>query len=323
MNSNQLAAPILRWSTDAVPAQQRFDYFADALGSAIVPMHVDGAGRDRFAAHMSMTEIGEVAVVHQLGLAHRSYRRREDISHSGEDSFHLIVNRTNAWTISHRDDVRLAPGEVFIADSRYGHDLSVQDGFDIVHLKLGCAWARRWMPRPEAVVGRRIGAGSAWGPALAAFVAGLTPQSLASAGVPSTVLIDQVGAMISLVAAEMGGHAVEVPRDQVSLRIRIHDCMAQRCGEPALDAAVVATALRIDEPTVHAALAAAGETFTGLLTTLRIDVSIRMLRSRAFRQVSVGAIAERAGFPSSSVLARALRRHCGMTAARLRLDADN
>ena len=305
------------WSTDDVPPNQRFDYFVDALSSTLVPMRVDQVVGE-FGAHMSKAEVGPVAVIHQQGTAHRSFRMREDISRSGEDSFHLILNRRNDWAIRHRGDARVASGEALIVDSRYRYDLWMPDGFDVVHLKLGADWARRWMPRPQDLICRCIGSGTTWGPALASFVASLSPGSLLSAPVSADVLVDQVGAMIALIAAEMSG-SVTARRDQALMIDRIHDCMVQRCGERSLGASAIAASLCIDENTLHSVLAANGRTFTGVLTRMRLDVSVRMLRSGAFRDESVATIAERAGFPNVSALSRALRERYGLTAALLRL----
>jgi AraC-like DNA-binding protein len=308
---------VQRWSTDDVPPHQRFDYFVDALSSTIVPMRVDGVVGE-FAAHMSRAEMGPVAVIHQQGTAHRSFRLREDISRSGEENFHLIINRSGDWTIENCGEARVAPGEALLVDSRYQHDLFMPDGFDVIHLKLGANWARQWMPSPQDVVCRRIGTGTTWGPALASFVASLSPQAMLDSAVSADVLVDQVGAMIALVAAEMCGDG-NASRNQVQLGDRIRDCMMQRCGERLLDAGAIATSLRIDEHTLHAALAAGGQTFAGLLTGMRIDVSVRMLRSGAFRDESLATIAERAGFASASSLSRALRQRYGIGPALMRL----
>lgn len=308
------------WSTDDVAQDDRFDYFAHALSSAIVPMRVDGV-EGPFEAHMQIADAGPIAVVHQYGSAHRSFRLPEDVARSGEESFHLILNRTGDWTIRHRGDALVAPGEALIVDSRYRHDLSIPKNFDVVHLKLSPGWTRRWMPQPEHVVSRPLGQGTTWGPALASFVSCLSPQLLVSSAVSAEVLVDQVGAMLALVAAEMSG-STSHQRDLTPLADRIHDCLSQRCGEPLLDAATIADSLRIDERTLHAALAAHGKTFAGALTKLRIDVAVRMLRSGAFRDENVATIAERAGFPNAVALSHALQKRYGPTAGLLRLPDD-
>jgi hypothetical protein len=42
MRTSARTPTILRWSTDDVPALQRFDYYACAASSAIVPMQIEG-----------------------------------------------------------------------------------------------------------------------------------------------------------------------------------------------------------------------------------------------------------------------------------------
>ena len=321
MRTHPLAPTAVQsWSTDDVRPGERFEYFAHALSSAIVPMRVDGVAGP-FEAHMRVADAGPVAVIQQQGTAHRSFRLPQDVAHSGEESFHVILNRSGSWTIRHRGEALVAPGNALIVDSRYRHDLTIPQRFDIIHLKVSPDWARRWMPRPEIVVGRPIGKDTTWGPAFSSFVSCLSPELLVSSAVSAEVLIDQVGAMMALVAAEMTG-CDGSSRCLVPLVDRVLDCMAQRCGEPLLDAGIVADSLRIDERTLHASLAVRGQTFAGALAGLRIDVAERMMQSGAFRGECVATIAERAGFPNADALSRAFQLRYG-SAVGLRGLADD
>ena len=75
---------IQHWSTDEIPVSQRFEYFANALSTAIVPMRAERRGLEPFGATMTALDLGPVSVIHQTGTPHRSFRLARDMSSSGE-----------------------------------------------------------------------------------------------------------------------------------------------------------------------------------------------------------------------------------------------
>ena len=160
-------ADIQSWSTSDVPVSQRFDYFADALSSALVPMgvEIDTPARTAFHAEMTLAELGPMAISRQIGSAHRSYRRATELSRSGDRTFHLIINLMSGWTLTHCGEVRLAPGDAVLADSNFGHELHMPGRYECMHLKLSAEWLGRWGGEPSVLVGRKISATSNWGPA--------------------------------------------------------------------------------------------------------------------------------------------------------------
>jgi len=107
-------------------------------------------------------------------------------------------------------------------------------------------------------------------------------------------LVDQVGALLALIAGEAEARAIPHLLD------RIRDCVRDRCAEPRLTAADVAASRNVPPRILHRALAAKKLTFASLLLDARIGGALQMLTSPSFTQLAPGEIARRAGFLSAS-----------------------
>jgi len=297
---------IERWTTDLLPVAERFDYFADALSSAIIPMQVECCSRDTFRSDMCALNLGPLTVIEQVGTAHRSFRGAREVGCSGGRSYHLVLNRRSAWTIRHRGDMTLRPGDAVLTDSRLPHALQLVDDYDIVHLKLMPGWLERWVPNLHVLVGRVLARDEKWARALTAYVACLSPQALANSPVPRGVVADQVGALLALAASEVAGRPQRPP--DALLCDRVHDCIVQRCAEPRLEAFDVAESLGIPLPLLHAVLLAFHCGFEQALLATRTRIACRMLESPLFERATMADIAKRAGFANTSAMRSAVNR---------------
>jgi AraC-like DNA-binding protein len=311
---------IIRWSTTDVPPAQRFDYFTEALSSALIPMRADSRERERMDANIAAAEFDGVTVIHQTGSTHWSYRDARDLALSGGHTFHLIANYSASWVMSHRAHIRLEPGDAVLTDSTIGHRLEMFQPYEVVHLKLSDAWLKRWLSRPAALVGMRIPAGARWSRALTAFMAQLSPDYMVGAPLPARVITDQLGALLALVAVEMGV-PVEASGVAAALCARVKDHVHQCSADATLTADGIARTLDIPVDELHRCLAQFGETFGELLIRTRLDVATRMLQSKLFATLTAAEIAHRAGFGDQAKLERALRRRSTRTVAQLRVDA--
>ncbi len=296
--------PIERWTTASLPAAERFGYFADALSAAIIPMQVTCSSRDSFRSDMCALDLGAFTVVEQTGTAHASFRGPRDVARSGDRSYHLVLNRRSAWTITHCGRVALDPGDAVLTDSRYPHSLELAADYDIVHLKLMPAWLERWVHDPQVLVGRVLAKDEQWTRALTAHLACLSPHALAHSPVPANVVIDQVGALLALTAGEAGGTPPRRP--DATLCARIHDCIVQRCAETGLKASDVADSLAIPVSLLHAVLLTFHSSFGDVLLATRVRIARRMLESPLFGRVALVEVAKRAGFANISMMRAAL-----------------
>lgn len=271
------AHEVFHLSTAEVPRDLRFDYWSDVLSQCITPMSVASDDMRNFRASLSAASMGPLAVMEQYGSKQMSHRSVRDISHSSEDSFHLLLSLGSAWNFRHRGDARLRRHDVVLADSRYAYDIVIDSDYHFIHVKLPPSWLRTWIPDTDSLVGRRIPGDGVAGRALSNFIGRLSPELAVHAPLPGNVMSDQVGVLLAMATGELDMRS----RAHESLRRRIADVVAQRCDEPGLCAADVAQTLNIPVRLLHEALAARGCGFAALVQRARTAAVVRQLSPEA------------------------------------------
>jgi AraC-like DNA-binding protein len=241
--------------------------------------------------------------------AHRTAR---DVENSGDRCYLLFANQLS-WVVTHRDRCeRTAPGEAVLVDSQGELLTSAPSGFNGCIIKLPVDWVRSWLPDPELLVGRRISWDSKWGQAFLPMVRQLTPDLSAAPPLPHGVLVDQLGAMLALIAGDAE------TRRLPELLNRIRDGISQRSADPQLTAADVAASLDVPPRVLHRVLASDNRTFASELLKARVAVARQMLTSPSLKERPINDIARQAGFLSPSHFARAVRKRTGRTPQELR-----
>ena len=309
---------IRRWSTQEVPASQRLEYFATALGDAVVPFMIDRADPRLFQVRASFASLGAIGIWHNSVSPHRSQRGPQQLARTGEHKFHLLLPLTGSWQVEHRSRLQLQPGEILVHDTRYPFTLESHDNATLVDVAMTDAWLRRWLPNPSVLTARHIAGPSAWRQVLFSFLAELSPDLSIAPPLPLSVLSDQVGSLLALAAGSDWCTGRESSTALRSLHERILDRIVERCTEPQLTASDIASSLGISVRTLHRALGAVRETFSSRLIEARVRVAHRMLMSPLFSRVTAAEIGRRAGFVSMSHFARVVRRHAGRSPAQLR-----
>ena len=312
------SSEIKRWSTVDVPASKRLDYFAAAVSEAVLPMGIDRADPDDFFAELSHASLGSIGVTKAKGNAHSSFRGQAELSRSCETGFNLLMSLQASWVVDHRGRERMAPRDILVIDSRYPIRIIVGTAFEAVNISVPDAWLRRWLPDPSLLAMRRIPGDSLWGLALSSYVSSMSPELAAAPPLPLTLLADQVGSLLALTASGLQGALPTRSKAVVSVHERVTERIRERCTEQSLTAADVATSLNISLRTLHRGLASAQQTFGGVLIDARAANGLRMLRSSAFRLLSIEEIAYRAGFLNASHFSQVIRARAGRTPRQLR-----
>ncbi len=304
-----LAPEVSRWSTDAVDASQRVDYYAAALETSVDPMCIASVGAGPFSAHIAAASLGPISAIRVTGEPHALTRGTRELERSGEAHFRLIVNVSTSWRLQHHGASTLRPRDVVLIDSRYAHSTEIPHSFDVLHLKLSATWVTRWMPKAAQMAGQPIRFDQTWGSALSSFVAQLSPEFAVQSPLPPHLVADHLGVLLSLASGQFPQRTAQSA--ETSLAARIRDCTIQRCPELFLTAAEVASTLGISVRTLHRCLAACGEAFASLLIEARARQALRMLESPMFAAVNVAEIGRRCGFADASHFSRVMRRRTG------------
>ena len=310
---------VFRWSTDAVPVRQRLDAYVGVLCEQLLNITTSSSEREHFYSEIIAADLGPIKVSSMGGSVQDSVRTTTDIIRSSEQAYHLVMALASPWKFVRKEgELCLRPGDLVITDTRFEHSAHWPDNSLAHCLRMPIDWLQRWIPEPRRLVGQRISKDSPWGNVLSNCVAQLKPSNLPSLALPGQVVADQVGALVTLAAAEIPGALPGQMQKRGDLRDRVLECIRGRCSESELTASDVASALEISTRTVHRTLAAYGETFGRKLIEARIEVGARMLESRLYDRLTIAEIGRRAGFADPSHFARMCRAHLGHTPAVLR-----
>ncbi len=309
---------IVRLSTSAVAPADRLSYASSILSSALTPSALSTTTPLDYELELTALELPSLAIVAQHGSPQRAIRARPEIRRTAQHCFNLVLVLGGSWQVMHATRTWFGPGDLIFYDSRYPLDCNLLRNWSDVNLQLSEQFVRKWVPHPACLGGRRISRDSQWGRVLASYVAQLSPDFVVQAPLPQGVLVDQLGALLALTAAELSGrHAKSTPA-QRSLRDQIYDDIRQRCPERSLQVADIANSLDISKRTLHRALAACGDTFGAMLIQARVDLAARMLQSPLLDRVTTAEIGRRAGFSDASHFSKVLRRCTGQTPLQMR-----
>jgi AraC-like DNA-binding protein len=312
------SSQIVRLSTSDVPPADRLSYASSILSSALAPSALSTSTPATYELDLAALELPSLSIVAQRGSPQRAVRTRSEIRRTSQRFFYLVLVLGGSWHVTHVTRTRFGPGDLIFYDSRCPLDTDLLDPWSAFNLQLSEQFVRRWVPRPAVLGGRRLARDSHWGRVLASFIAQLSPDFVIRAPLPQAVLIDQLGALLALTAAELSeGRVASTPAER-SVRDQVHDHIVQRCPDTSLQVADLATSLAMSKRTVHRALAACGDTFGAMLIDARVDLAVRMLQSPLFDQVTTAEIGRRAGFSDASHFVKALRRRTGLTPVQMR-----
>ena len=305
-------ADLRRWSTDAVEAPDRLDYWVGAICECFLEMEASSPAPGRFGCELLSVPLHGLRVNRVRGSAQDVFRTRAAIARSRQDFYYLLCKESTPCSIvqgAHAD--RLLPGDLALIDSRQCYELHFPETVDTFSIQLPTQWLETWLPDPRLHLGRRIDGGLGWGLALAAYVRQLAAPIGA---LPAGLVADHLGSLLCL-ALDHDGAEKPVCRD---LPTRIDEGLGSRCTEPDLCAGDIAAMLGISVRTLHRALASRQQTFADRLMQHRIQGARRMLESPAFDRVTTAEIGRRVGLLDPSHFVRVCRRLLQCTPQELR-----
>jgi AraC-like DNA-binding protein len=258
-----------------------------------------------FTVALEEAPLGCLTAMKETISAHQSHRTHSDVERSGDRCYLLFANRL-PWAVAHNGhNEQYDCGDSVLVDSQGELETSAPYGFRGLIFKLPVDWVDSWLPNPDLLVGSRIARDSRWGKTFSPIISQLTPDFVSAPCVPPSVLVDQVGALLGLMAGE--ADANETSR----LLQKIRDRIRERCSEPQLTAADVAASLNLPSRTLHRVLAANKLTFAPMLIDARVSVALQMLTAPSVAHLTISAIALKSGFLSDAHFMRAIRKRTG------------
>lgn len=301
-----MGALVNHWSTAAVDERQRLAYWMDSICESFLEMKAKPADREGFFGSIRQSSLRNVVVNESIGSPQNIDRDRRAIARGRENHFYLITQIGSPWFVAHAGREHMVQaGDTVLVDSSEPYVFGFPGGLHHLSLELPYDWVARWLPNPSAALGRPVDGSHGWGAVLRAFKIALTPEFAAEPELPSQLLEDQLGVLLSL----SFGRQTEATRKSRSAYLRCVAAMRERFMESNVLAQDIALKCAISVRGLHRVFAHEGRTFAGVLLEMRMQEAERLLGDRRFKRLTVANIALRCGFADASHFSRQFRRY--------------
>jgi AraC family transcriptional activator of tynA and feaB len=235
-----------------------------------------------------------------------------------EDDYLILLSLSGDWNLTYRCPMRVARGEVVIAEPGMGATYKRDGEAGPTELRISSLLMRQWVPDPGVIVGKIIGTQSPWTSALSSYVAAVARSTFSEGRLTIQFLPQHLGALLALAAYELRKFAQDVGSPEEDKFSEIMKVLEAHCMNHDLNASVVARTCAVSPRTLHRVLARNGASYSELIVQCRIDRSKDMLHARNLRHLTTAEIGYRAGFRNPSDFARVFRERFGVRPADVR-----
>jgi AraC-like DNA-binding protein len=310
---------LLRFSTEMLPARERFTAFREEFAQQILKMDFVDRGARRPRVEVAFVPLGTVAAGAGSCTPAEFIRRNHHLKDCNDD-FRLDIVAKGPLQLSHA-------GEERIYDIGWGHLMDharpnwgfAPCGITVRNVTVRAAALKTLVADPEDLAGHPVRPGPALG-LLDGYLQSLT--SLEEP--PSSELAPIIGShLLDLVAAALGptAEAAEIiaKRGVKAARLRaILAEVARRFSEPDFDLDNIASTLGLSRRYIQELLEETGKSFTEHLVERRLERAFSMLTDQRCQHLAIIDIAFAAGFGDVSHFNRVFRRRFGDTPSGVR-----
>ena len=289
----------------------------------IVGSHLTCADPDQsYAGSVGHVKIGDTFVSRTQGLALRNERTKRHVALSGHEGVHIFVN-AGAGLIAGRQFDRpyeAGPGQGGLYLYNAPNLTHIGHGSSLLGITLTRETTRPWRRAPEDLVGQASDTASPAFQVLKAYLGLLYGGDILDTQVAASIQA-HIGELAGLWLGGLRPAEFSDASDtrQAARMAAIDDLMRRRLDDPAFGVADLAAALRLAPRTVQHILSRDGTSFSRRLAILRVERAAQWLRSPAYKDVPVTAIAFEAGFNDLSAFYRAFRARFDQSPGDMRL----
>ncbi|RAG80768.1 AraC family transcriptional regulator [Streptacidiphilus pinicola] len=300
-------------SAAEVSVSDRFDWFVDAVSSALMPSTMIAENPGGFYAEGGLLNTGPVQVSRFSYSPLRSRRTPRLIRRGDPEQYQLaLVTRGTAWFAQDHSEAEIRAGGMVLWDtSRPYESASGLDGRDVEAFVLQIPKERMALPSQQVdrLLAQRIPAGTGVGAILSQFLVSLAdngpdcrPQELAGLGnmaveLAASCLTQQLGTVREQ-PAELRAH--------VLLR-RINTFIEHNLADPELTPRAIADHHHISLRTLYLLFQNQEESVAATIRRRRLEHCHADLANPRLRDQPVHAIAARWGFTQPAAFSRAFR----------------
>lgn len=313
---------ILRIDTEAVPARDRFAYWAEEMGAKLGFTRYDSPTRDTFRQELTIVDAGGLSFLRAQGSGvdiHRPVPSR--MKEGAAFPYHLMFKFNGGFTTNEQlgRSATIGTSDMVLIDSNEAMRLCSHDGADSWIIGISQALVTRWLPDAKGAVALPLRGDKGWSGVLAAYLRGLTVNHLQTTGsrFERELIGEHVLSMLSFALAQCGvvpeGESVSA-RDR-ELHARMRRWIRDNYSDPDLSAAKLAADFNVSVRYVHKVFAIAGQgaTFLNVVQHERLEAAVRLLRTATSAHMFIAQIAYRCGFTDPAYFGLVFRKRFGQS----------
>jgi AraC-like DNA-binding protein len=299
------------FSTSAVAAPERFDYWRDVVCSHCIPAASDSPHRNQFDADIIGRSLGALHVAKMSGPEHRWVRDFDNIRTGPEANLWLsFLERGVAYLEQNGRSVVQRAGDVLLYDAARPFRYTIEpESFFILRIPRDLLLHRT--ANAEQVVATSLGPGTGFRAVLGSVIKEacesdeLNQSSHAESRVASAIL-DLVSAIV-----EIHGGAAPVASPHAALYHRAMRFIDEHIEYADLDVDHIATSMHVSTRTLARAFASQATTPMRAIWQQRLEASYCALRGGAVKSVTEAAMTY--GFCDISHFSRSFKKNYGVT----------
>lgn len=321
------ASQIFQFSTESLPARDRFPSWADEFGPKLGHSDFDSPERLTFASIVTCLDMGGHAFMRLQGSPALVMRRQpSQLLDAGIYPLHLLF-KLGVGTTTLEQDGRVATikaHEMTLIDSERAMRLSSEGETNSWIFGISEQLAERWVPNARQVATRTFNAELGWASMLSGYLLGLDLNHLQRMSNPleRQFIADHIMSMFSFMLWEQGAAEDDpsvvtkagTPRERLLLS-RMRQWIRDNYGSADIGAQKLATEFNVSTRYVHKVFASAGQgsTFLNTVQDERLQAARRLLGSSGQSGLTIAEVAFRCGFSDPAYFGSIFRKKFGMT----------
>ncbi|MEU6775209.1 AraC family transcriptional regulator [Streptomyces sp. NPDC046759] len=310
------------FTTQELPASDRFEAWTEQLGRTHAPMHLSSERAADYLGHQRVIGLGEVTVW-PATFDHLVFRRTPKlVRQSDPEVFHLSLLRRGDGAASWgTQQVGYRIDDFHVNCSSRSYEISTgPDPVTIIGVEIPRTAVDLTAGRAYGVVGRRISGRSGMGALLARLLVQLTSDT--SSYRPADT--ERLGRVVTDLVTAVFAHALDAdphlpPETHArTLVLRIKSFVGRHLGDPDLTPDKIAAAHHISRSYLYRLFQDEGLTVASYIRDQRLARARRDLTDPGLGKLPVHAVAARWGYPRPGDFTRAFRTAHGITPSELR-----
>lgn len=314
---------LMRFSSDELPPQDRFDVWRDTLARCLVRVAVDPLSEAPFRAKAALRTLPAMKIGFGMVGPTIQHRTRE-LAAAENDDVVLLVNLKGPYLIRRPGaDVLLGEGEACLVECSEVGAYVMADGGRHLCLRMERRLLGPFARRVDAILGQLIPAQTEALTLLVGYARTLPTGRSELSPAATRAVVDHVCDLVALIVGAAGEPAaVAAGRGLAAARLGAAKALIrERIGPTELSCETVAVEQGISERYLRRLFEAENQSFSGYVLGQRLARAHAMLASPSFARESIAQIAFGVGFGDLSYFNRSFRQRYQATPSEIRAQA--